>query len=224
MLGYGSYKDWKTREIPDTLWLLFSIIAIVIIIPIEIIIDFSLNNLYMMLISIGITTIISIVLYYFGFFGGADMKALIVLSLLLPIYLPSRYIHPLLPIMSFTNAIFITASFALGFFIYNVLTRYLLRKNIFNGFEKEPIWKKIIVSFLGFRASRVRKDSFYMSLEKIVDDEKKLDISLMSEDEDFASGEDMWVTPGIPLLIFITIGFIVSVVYGDFLTLIVHFP
>jgi preflagellin peptidase FlaK len=223
MLGYGSYKDWKTREIPDTLWLLFSVIAISIIIP-ETIIDFNLNNLYMMLISIGITAIISVILYYFGFFGGADMKALIVLSLLLPIYLPFRYIHPLLPIISFTNAIFITASFALGFFMYNAFTRYLFRKNIFNGFEKEPIWKKIIVSFLGFRASRVRKDSFYMTLEKIVDNEKKFDISLMSEDEDFASGEDMWVTPGIPLLIFITIGFVVSIVYGDFLTLIVHFP
>ncbi len=63
-----------------------------------------------------------------------------------------------------------------------------------------------------------------MGLEKRKDNQKKFNISLLSEDEDFAEGEDIWVTPGIPLLIFITIGFIIAVFYGDLLSLLIRIP
>ncbi|MEM3419508.1 MAG: hypothetical protein QW806_04695, partial [Nitrososphaerota archaeon] len=73
MLLIASYEDIKTREINDEIWIIFS--------PIGIIITFI------------IAIIISIIIYYSKFVGGADSKALITLSFLDPINLNKNTIH-----------------------------------------------------------------------------------------------------------------------------------
>ena len=83
MLMISSYEDFKTREVDDRIWLIFSLIGIIITF-IEYFfkyIDFSYLILYVLSI------IISIIIYYSRFVGGADSKALITLSFLNPINL-----------------------------------------------------------------------------------------------------------------------------------------
>jgi preflagellin peptidase FlaK len=215
MLSYASYSDLKTREVDDKLWILFSLIGITLNI-----IDLSNQSLMLVIISISLSSLISFIFYYIGFFGGADMKALIVISLILPVYYPSKYIHPFTSLTSLTNGTFITLSLPLIFFIMNI-TRLLRGKKIFLGFEDEKLWKKILVCFLGYRASKVEKGQFFMSLQKSINGKKSFHISLL-KDEEFVSGQDIWVTPGIPLLVFITFGFLLTVTYGDFLALLLN--
>ncbi len=218
MLVYASYSDWKTREVDDKLWILFSLAGIAFSI-IEL--YYNPQLLFLVITSISLSSLISFVLYYFGFFGGADMKALIVISLLVPVYYPPNFLHPLTFLTSLTNGIFLTICLPIFFFILNI-TRLILGRDIFSGFEGERLWKKILVCFLGYRTSKAEKSHFSMSLEKMVDGRKRLQISLL-KDEDFISGEDIWVTPGIPLLIFISLGFISTILFGDFLTLLFPF-
>jgi len=215
MLSYASYSDLKTREVDDKLWILFSLIGITLNI-----IDLSNQSLMLVIISISLSSLISFIFYYIGFFGGADMKALIVISLILPVYYPPKYIHPFTSLTSLTNGTFITLSLPLIFFIMNI-TRLLRGKKIFLGFEDEKLWKKILVCFLGYRASKVEKGQFFMSLQKSINGKKSFHISLL-KDEEFVSGQDIWVTPGIPLLVFITFGFLLTVTYGDFLALLLN--
>jgi len=217
MLAYASYSDLKTREVPDKLWVIFSLIGITFN-SIALIFDFNFQSLTLIIASTAITFLISISLYYLGFFGGADMKALIVLALLLPTYYPSNYLHPFISITSLTNGSFLVLSLPIIFFIKNTI-RFFRGKDIFEGFEGEPLWKKVLVCFLGYRVKKADEGNFLMSLEKNVDDKKRFHISLLT-DENYVSGEDVWVTPGVPLLIFISLGFILTVLFGDFLTLI----
>lgn len=219
MLSYASYSDWKTREVDDRLWIIFSFIGITLNI-----IDLYYSNLQLSVLiitSISLTSLISFILYYFGFFGGADMKALIVISLLIPVYYPSNYLHPFTSLTSLTNGVFLTISLPIIFFILNIL-RLIKGRDIFSGFEGERLWKKILACFLGYRVSKAEKGHFFMSLEKKIDDKKRFHISLLKE-EDFVSGQDVWVTPGIPLLLFISLGFTLTVFFGDFLTLIFRY-
>jgi len=99
MLTISSYEDFKTREVDDKIWLIFSPLGIIITLFEFFLkfIDFSYLILYF--ISIVITTIISIIIYYLKFVGGADSKALISISLLDPINLNENTIHPFTPII-----------------------------------------------------------------------------------------------------------------------------
>jgi len=223
MLAYASYSDLKTREVSDKLWVIFSLIGIAFN-SIALIFDFTFQLLTLIIASIVITFLISFTLYYLGFFGGADMKALIVIALLLPTYDSLNYLllHPFISITSLTNGSFLVLSLPIIFFIKNTI-RYFQGKDIFAGFEGERLWKKVLVCFLGYRVKKADEGNFLMSLERIVDDKKRFHISLLT-DEDYVSGEDVWVTPGVPLLIFISLGFISTVLFGDFLTLIFRLP
>jgi preflagellin peptidase FlaK len=149
------------------------------------------------------------------------MKALVTISLIVPVYYPLNYLHPFTFLTSLTNGVFLTISLPVIFFVLNI-ARLIRGKDIFSGFEGEKLWRKTLACFLGYRVSKAEKSHFLMSLEKKVDDKKRFHISLL-KDEDFTSGQDLWVTPGIPLLIFISLGFASTVLFGDFLTLIFRF-
>jgi preflagellin peptidase FlaK len=130
MLTISSYEDFKTREVDDRIWLIFSPIGILITL-IEYFfkfIDFSYLILYF--ISILITTIISIIIYYSKFVGGADSKALISISFLDPINLNKNIIHPFVPIIVLTNSCIISLIIPLFLFTYN-LFRILNKEKIF---------------------------------------------------------------------------------------------
>jgi hypothetical protein len=90
----SSYEGFKKREVDDRIWLIFSSLGIIITLIEYFLnyIDFSYLILYVL--SIIITTIISIIIYYSKFVGGADSKALISISFLDPINLNENTIHP----------------------------------------------------------------------------------------------------------------------------------
>jgi preflagellin peptidase FlaK len=130
MLLISSYEDFKKREVDDRIWLIFSPIGIIITLIEYFLnyIDFSYLILYVL--SIIITTIISIIIYYSKFVGGADSKALITLSFLDPINLNKNTIHPFTPIIVLTNSCIISLIIPLFLFTYNLYRILNKEKNI----------------------------------------------------------------------------------------------
>ena len=73
--GYTAYLDYRFREVPNWVWLVFCIVGT----PLTL--CSSLLGVFGVIIP---TVLLALFLWYIGGFGGADAKALITLSLLLP--------------------------------------------------------------------------------------------------------------------------------------------
>ena len=166
-------------------------------------------------IALGLATAIGMGLYFFGFYGGADGKALIALGILVPHFTPMVGLYSITPLIVLTNGVLISILLPIGLLIYNAIL--LLRKEpIFVGFQ-EPTYRKILACLLGYKQTGKPKD-FQFGMEKTVqsatgEEVKKFDFSLMRDD--FETKTDTWVTPGIPLLVFFTAGYFVCLFYGD---------
>ncbi len=206
MMGIGTILDVRKREVNDALWLIFGGISVILI--------FFEPDLIQALQVIGISMIIAPIVLIFwrlGFFGGADAFALIVLAALTPqITLSEGLITPL---TTLTNA----AIFSIIPFCWNATSnsiRLLQKKKIFEGFD-EPMYRKFIAIFFGYRARRP-KHSF--AIEKKVGKSKKFHFVLHhAENAQYCSYDDTWVTPGIPFLIYIAGGFLMQIFFGDIL-------
>lgn len=214
MLIYGAYRDVREREVSDILWFIF-IPTGAILLAYE-----SLSEMqfpYLSVISIALTATLAFSLYKMHLYGGADAFGLATLSVVIPIYEPPIYIHEIAALMAFTNATFFTLASPIYMMLRNLVS-ILRGRKVFSGFEHEPLWKKIVACFLGYRAAK--SSNFLFSLEKTNNGEKQFDFKLVSPNDDFVFVEDSWVTPGLPLLLFIAIGYFFMLLYGDIIAFI----
>lgn len=219
MMCYGSYRDLRTREVSNKLWIVFGALGVVMNI-----LDFGFlgrrtSDLIQVGISVGLTWPIALVFFYVGLYGGADAKALMILALLTPTATQGTYLHPFTPLTVLTNGVFCSLVVPLAFFLYNA-SKALRGEKIFEGFESEPIWRKIAAAFLGRRIDNIGNRKFLLTLEKKEEGVRKFNFSLLTAEEDeLKEARDMWVTPGIPLIVFLTAGFVIALVYGDLLSI-----
>ena len=109
-LSLCSWYDYKTREVTNKMWLVYGPAGIALLL-LQFFTDRTLSeNPVQLVASIGITTGIALALFYTGFFGGADSKALICLSLALPVY--PAFVHgyimvlvPFFPLAVLVNSV-----------------------------------------------------------------------------------------------------------------------
>jgi preflagellin peptidase FlaK len=215
MLIITSILDLKYREVGYKYWITFSSIGAITLLY-EIVTN-NLFNFYSILsyfiIPIVISSLIALAVYWFGFYGGADALAIISITITMPTYSsPHIGIHNFTGIVTLTNSIILTLTLPLTLVVINI-SKVLKGENIFKGFEEENKLKKLVAFFLGYRARKVPKFSF--AIEEYINGKKRFKFSVFGWSDEYAVGEDVWITPGIPLLIFITIGFIVAVFWGD---------
>jgi preflagellin peptidase FlaK len=211
MLGIASYLDLKSREVPDKFWIPFFVIGALLT-------GFDFVNtpgydILQLAVAIGLTSALSWAAYFLHLYGGADAKAITTLSLLLPIYNSATTFHSFGALTTFTNSILLSVLLPIFFLLLN-LSKIARGEKIFKGFE-DSTTSKIKAVFLGTR--RKQAGRFDYSLEKVIEGKRRFNISLGKIDEDFATGKDIWVSPGIPLLVFVLLGFIATVSYGDLL-------
>jgi preflagellin peptidase FlaK len=204
MLGIACASDVKKREISDIIWIVFGAIAACLI-------PFSVDIIEELL-KIGIAMIVApivIIIWRFGLFGGADAFALIVLAALTPNF--SLVNGTITPFTALTNAVLLSIIPML----VNVIRNSILlarKQDIFEGFN-ETKKKKIIAMFVGYRAANPK---FGFSIEQKQGKYKKLNLSLQhAEYAEFCTKKDTWITPGIPYMLFIAVGFVLQLVYGD---------
>lgn len=234
--GLGSYFDLKTREVDDRVWLIYGPIGCALT-ALRLLIDPSV--LMITLISIAITALASFGLFYFGLFGGADFKAIICLGLTLP--LPPTvlqpligYVHPVFPLVVIIIGFICSASAGVWVGLGNLLTYAREGRRMFEGLEHEALGRKALAMILGYRTeiSKLRSTLSLYPMEQIVKDNDGMHRSLRlyvnaEMDRDQAASEfcdlagkmgyqgKVWVTPGLPMLVFLLIGFGITLVLGD---------
>ena len=209
----ASIYDWKSREIPDSLWILLIIFAIPLNLIQYIISPFNLLFSFLQFIII---LGIAIIMFYLGF-GGADIKALIALSIMFPIY-PRIWIFPIIneglsifTLSVLSNSLLIAPAIALGLFFRNVLRRERGR---------------LIYYFIGYKVDINNIPKFHNLLEYIDENGQLVRVikAVEPDDEMLKRLEDakskglidkVWVTPALPFLVFITVGFIIAITLGD---------
>ena len=227
----SSWYDYKFREVPNGVWVLFAPIGFALTFTqyyAEYVFEGTYHIFLYWLLSVGITTAISFLLFYAGFFGGADAKALICLSITLPyhpafspICLGAKII--IFPLAVLVNAIFFSSLLVLFITGYNLIRYIHDRGDMFRGFKHEPSWRKIIVFMTGIKVRPEKiKNAHYLPLEYHVERSggiaRHLKVSPKIEgDIQIIEGSgEVWATPGLPFLIFITAGFIAALFLGDF--------
>ncbi|MFZ0184210.1 MAG: A24 family peptidase C-terminal domain-containing protein [Nitrosotalea sp.] len=205
MLGIASYTDVKKREIDDRIWMIFGGLAFVIL--------FFTSNISNSLWMIGISLIVApvaLVIWRFGFFGGADAFALIVLAALAP---GSTFTASQVnPFTTLTNTIILSIIPVVINILRNIVS-LIRHDDIFKGFENESRKNKIFAMFVGHRS---KHPQFSFSIETREGNIKKMNFGMKNADStEFCSSPDTWVTPGIPYVIYIFGGFVVQLIFGD---------
>jgi len=239
---YASWSDFRKREVSNWVWLILAPPALVLTL-IQFII-FAPDFLQVYVLSFVVTSALSITIFYAGAFGGADAKALMCLSLALPFY-PNDLVEPysgvsplsqmFFPITIFSNAVLLAALSVVYIAIRNYLWKAKTGNKLFEGFENESKWRKILVLLCGYKVDtgQLEKKEHLYPLEDFDENQRRL--LVVPRDESRADivariqkgrregrlPNGVWATPGLPLIIFITVGLVVALLYGDFVWAIV---
>jgi len=239
-LIYASWSDYKTREVSNKVWVILGPLALALT-AFQYLIYSSqpLQLLLSYVLSFAITSALAIAIFYAGGFGGADAKALMCISLALPVYpshllpQPQGFVSPLFPITIFTNSVLLGALSVFYALFRNLLWKARNRGIAFEGLETESFGRKILALFSGYKVkiSKLEKGHMYPLEDVDVNDkgEAKRKLLVFPKDEEREEivarilenvkkeklDGGVWVTPGLPLLIFITAGLIIALAYGD---------
>lgn len=234
--GLGSAFDLKKREVSDKLWLIYGPLGLILTLA-ELF--FRTSSAMLVTASITLATIVSLGLFYFGLLGGADAKAVICLAITMPLAPQSYesmigYVQPFFPIVVVMTGFICSASTIVWFGLANLLRSLTQPIPLFDGLQHEPSWKKMLAAITGYPAdiSKLRSTFYLYPMETVEEDSVgsqrrfQLFVSAEAEREELISSltgslqkvgspDKVWVTPGLPMLLFILIGLIITLVLGD---------
>ena len=139
LFGIASVYDYKTRRIPDILWIVFSGIGGGLYV-----IDFESFSAYHV-ISFFTSCVFAILLYRLKFVGLADVFGIISISVILPVH----YEFVMMPILGTILALIIVVFVTV---LYNVILNVMdmvstKRKSLFSKFAGESLYRKILAIF-----------------------------------------------------------------------------
>ena len=234
----ASLSDLKTREISNKFWLVYGPAA-VLVFALRLI--FAPDALPILAVSAGATIVVAFLLFQFSVMGGADSKALMCLGLALPVspnflaplWQPPFVFYPF-PIAILVNSFLLSIGSAVFLLARNLFQRASAGRGLFQGFERESILRKILVMLTSYKTSFNSLQSkvyLYPAEEVSVVDSKpirqfhlvasaaeerdKLLSGLESFKEQGMFSDGVWVTPGLPHLVFLTASLLVTFVVGD---------
>jgi len=195
----------------------------------------GLSYLFRIFISTVLTFAFVYILFHLGVFGGADAKSLIVLSIIFPVYPNFSIFNTGFPINAplpffkdffafgiFENAVLLTIVVPLGLAFYNLSKMGLhIDKPLyaFIGYKtkiSELSQKRHIKLIEGFEIIN-NEFRFYFKRGGVELDEEIIN-ELKNTSEKGLIKDEVWVTPGLPFMIPITLGFFVAAFYGDLIT------
>jgi preflagellin peptidase FlaK len=251
VLFYASWSDHKTREVSNRVWAIYAPIALALTLS-ELLL-FEPSQLPFYGLSVGVTVGLAFLLFYVGGFGGADSKAFMCIALSLPFAPLSLFtplladaISPtsqiMFPITILGNSVLFAAASCIYMLLRNLIWHKKTRTKMFAGtLASESIGKKFLVLITGYKmsVSKVKEKWHIFPMEDIDDQDVNLKRKLVIVPHD--EGRDkivdrlnkavdeskiesyVWATPGLPMLIFVTLGLVVALFLGDFVWLLVRF-
>lgn len=220
MLSLAAASDMRSRAVSDWLWLAFGAVAVALYavggLP---------GNVPLAALSIAATGVASFAVYRLGFFGGADALGLFVLALLVPTYsgalasgggaaAAAAAASPLFPLAVFTNALAISAGQVFVNVARNLFSWSQGRSSLFAGFEGETAPRKALAFMVGYRSAN---PAFSFPIEAGRGAQRRFDFApKRAEDAQYEKGgRDVWVTPGLPFLLYLLAGLLAAVFLGD---------
>lgn len=221
-LIYTCKLDLKERIVPNRVWKYMLLVFIPLDVIEFLLLKYNFTILIFSIIQFLLMFGLAYFLYFIGACGGADAKALMVLAVAFPVY-PKILIFPILNVgfgvFSF-SVLSNSVIFAPLLLIY-IFFRNLAREGLKN------IKKDFFYYFIGVKVDAKNISKFYKLLEYFDGDEFKrvkwgVDpdlkmISRLKEEAEKGNVDRVWATLYLPFLIFITIGFLISVFIGDLL-------
>jgi preflagellin peptidase FlaK len=233
-LIYSSWSDIVSREVSDRVWMIFYPVGIVLI-AIRLIAQSG--SWLEITLSVAITVAISLLLPFLGLWGGADGKSLICLALMNPV-IPAfarsllPIVDPLFPVVVFSNA-YVASLLALLYPVQRNL-RMRRRHSLFEGLEHESVLHKAMALLTGYQVpiDQLESNPNLFLLESIHSEESavrrrfefdfRVDLDHSKELAEIKRAASLglirggvWVSPGLPFLVFVTFGLGISMLLGD---------
>jgi preflagellin peptidase FlaK len=231
MLGYGSYRDLKTREVHDLLWVVSGAVALVLDIYELFMGTLGLTQL---LYAVGFIAAVGLALWFFRLMGEADIFAFVVLVLIQPMaptYLGTAWgwtpiFFPFTLLFNTALAGVITPMVTL---INNCVAR-LRGVNLFERAEGVSVPRRLALLFTAryVRVESIRGPPFEYPLEgsggirvrpDIWDDEAAEKAFNELKEKGY---ERTWVSSTLPYIVFMTTGYLLSVVFGDIIFRVIY--
>jgi preflagellin peptidase FlaK len=228
MLGYGSFRDLRTREVHDLLWVAGGGAGLVLDAY-----EMFLGTLTVrqLVLSVGFMAAVGLVLGYLRLFGGADILAFVALSVIhprAPVYLQIYWgwappFYPFTLVSNTAVAGIVTPLVALA----HNLGAAGGGADLFERHRDVSALRKAALMFtaVNVRLGDVRGPPFQYPLEDPIDGSVKLRPDIWDDDEaqrvfrllrDRGVGR-VWVSATLPYLVIVTVGYVLSVVFGDVL-------
>jgi len=227
-LAASSYYDYKTRRVPNMIFKVFMpTVAILTLADVFLTVSFQTR-----LVAFAVHTAIAFAVFYaidyVGLFGGADAKILMGLSLAVP--WPLTAIRPVLgtelPVPSisiFNNTLFFAVAVLPYGVASNIAWKVRTRLSLFGGLEDEPLIKRIGAMLFCIKKERPKIRPYDLIAEKsgrlvLFDRVQEEDLS---PEELQGLPENVFVTFSLPLVVFIAIGFVTTIIVGDVIVFLV---
>lgn len=178
VLIYASIFDFKNREVSNWVWVLAYPTGFALTIAA---VATEVLTAETVILSVGVSLLLGFVLLYFGFYGGADAKALIFVALTFPAYPTALLGGTVLPpvLTMFCNSVLLSLIYPLTVFASNV--KDVLRgKKMFEGINVTSR-EKVLLLFTAKKVSldKLDKSLAYFPSEMVVNQDGKLTRKLL---------------------------------------------
>jgi len=217
LLFADMFLDWRQLLGRKGEGLRFTLIALFALPPLYFVYEYPGLDV-LVLASIPLWIFFLFVLYHFNVIrGGADVKGLVVLSILFPFYPPAVFgVRQLqleaLTFPFFLNVLLIAALLAvvvpLALIVLNLMRGDIVVPNIFTGFRKDVGSVDLDREWL----MEIPDDEGYpVRIRKLGSIDERMELARIRK----LNWARIWVSPKIPLLVFLTAGLLLSLLFGS---------
>ncbi len=252
-LLYASWSDYKTREVSNGVWAIFAPSALFLTLVELLLYDSSKLSLFGLNFGLTtIVAFVLFYSGGFGGADSKALMCIALALPFFPEALFTPFIaegisplsQNLFPLTIFSNSVLLAAASGIYMLLRNLIWRVATRKKNFEGTLKtESIGKKLVVMITGYRVpiSKLKEKWHVYPMEDVeVENEENLlkrKLVVVPRDEGrngiverLSKAVDagkidpyVWATPGLPMLIFVTVGLIFALLFGDIVWLLVRF-
>ena len=245
ILLYASWSDYKTREVSNRVWAIYAPIALGLSMVELLLYDTSRLPLFGLSFGVtAVIALLLFYTGSFGGADSKALMC-IALALPFSVGTLFGPLSPLgesplaqniFPMTIFSNGVLFAAATGVYMFFYNVVWHARNRKKFFEGtLAKESMGKKILVVITGHRVSLQKvKATWHVYPMEDVEEENgeaspKRNLLVFPKDEgrdeivsrlskaadEGKIDKNVWATPGLPMLIFVTAGLVAALLVGD---------
>jgi preflagellin peptidase FlaK len=244
-LLYASWSDYKTREVSNRVWVFFAPLALFFSLAELLLYEPSRLPLFGFNFGlITVIAFVLFYSGGFGGADSKALMCIALALPFFPtmLFTPvlaggiSPLSQNLFPLTIFSNSVLVAAASGIVMLLINVKWRITTGKKIFEGtLARESIGKKIVVLITGYKVNVAKlKEKWHVyPMEDVEEDagENPLKRKLVVVPRDEGRTEIVerlsnaagagkidayvWATPGLPMLIFITVGLITALLFGD---------